>query len=189
SDNVEVRAGGGSHARTIYNSWGMRAWSVGALNNGNFQIADESAASFRFQITTGGESFINCHLAPWINGQFNLGYSQSAWQYVYAYAFPTISDASEKTDIAPHPVALPYVEALEPKTFRWKDMSNKRLNHGFIAQDVREVFGEDFGGWLGGAKQAIAYSDLTAVLWQGVRELSATVKRLSAELEMLKAGK
>ena len=61
------------------------------------------------------------------------------------------------------------------------DLSDEPLRYGFLAQDVREVMGEKFGGWRDDdGLQALSYNDLMAVLWRAVQELTVRLEELEA---------
>jgi hypothetical protein len=111
---------------------------------------------------------------------------------VYAAGVLLTSDANLKTDIEPLPPALPIIAAIEPKTFRWKpgpepdaaeDPGNKglprafpasitrRLNRGFLAQDVTRVLG-------GEVEDGVDLGGMVATLWKAVQELQAQLDEL-----------
>jgi hypothetical protein len=101
------------------------------------------------------------------------------------------SDAALKQDIEPLPPCLGMVEAITPRSFRWKEPERpmrpdgdgrtdladlipsgflEQTNRGFLAQDVAKV--------LGGDSETVDLGGLVAVLWQAVRELSARVESM-----------
>jgi len=71
-----------------------------------------------------------------------------------------------------------------PRTFRWRDGADtERTNHGFVAEEVAAVLGDDFGGYRHDGESGyhgIDYAQLTAVLWKAVQELQAEVAALRA---------
>ena len=82
----------------------------------------------------------------------------------------TGSDARLKKDIKPLTHALDSILQLEGKTYRWKeDTVSNNKDIGLIAQDVErilpELVAEDEQGYKG-----IAYSKLTAVLIEAIKE-------------------
>jgi hypothetical protein len=100
---------------------------------------------------------------------------------VTSYAYTTSSSAALKTDIEPMPPgALAQVLALAPQTYRWRDgPDTERRHHGFIAEQVRDALGADFGGYVEeGDHRGLAYNELTAVLWRAVQELAGEVAAL-----------
>jgi hypothetical protein len=114
----------------------------------------------------------------------NCGISGKSWTNVNSYAYTTASAAALKTDIAEAPPALAAVAELMPRTFRWRDGADtERTNHGFVAEEVAAALGADFGGYRHddeNGHHGIDYAQLTAVLWQAVRELQAEVAALRA---------
>jgi hypothetical protein len=85
-----------------------------------------------------------------------------------AQSFNTTSDARLKDDIQPINDALSSVLQLQGKTYRWKEDHHKQ-DIGLIAQEVEQVFPELVEEDANGFK-AIAYSRLTAVLIEAIKE-------------------
>ncbi len=85
-----------------------------------------------------------------------------------AQSFNTTSDARLKDDIQPINDALSSVLQLQGKTYRWKEDHHKQ-DIGLIAQEVEQVFPELVTEDANGFK-AIAYSRLTAVLIEAIKE-------------------
>ena len=85
-----------------------------------------------------------------------------------AQSFNTTSDARLKQDIQPLNDALSSVLQLQGKTYRWKEDHHKQ-DIGLIAQEVEQVFPELVDEDANGFK-AIAYSRLTAVLIEAIKE-------------------
>lgn len=116
------------------------------------------------------------------NNTLSCGLPGGAWNAVHAYAFTNASDPALKIAIEPAPPALDAVLALDPKTYLWREgVDTTRRHHGFLSTEVRDVLGEEFGGWVKDARtgeEGLNYHELTAVLWQAVRELSAKVAAL-----------
>lgn len=127
------------------------------------------------------------------DNRYSSGVSGQAWAQVASYWMNTVSDARLKQDIdRPPEGALAAVAALSPVQYRWRKSepgddplqreiseTGPRLHRGFLAQDVREVLGEEFGGWSEeNGVQGLDYNELTAVLWQAVQELAARVEAL-----------
>jgi hypothetical protein len=64
------------------------------------------------------------------------------------------SDVNLKTDIQDATYGLDFVKGLRPRTFKWKEATDSetrevragiRLHHGFIAQEVEALLGDDAG--------------------------------------------
>jgi hypothetical protein len=122
------------------------------------------------------------------------------------------SDIRLKEDIQDEEVGLDFINDLRPVTFQWKkekdiptDMKaykegseertmNGKYNHGFIAQEVKEVIDnhnlkDGFDMWQedeADGRQRVAPSAIMSVMVKAVQELSTTVDELKAEIQTLK---
>ena len=99
------------------------------------------------------------------------------------------SDVRLKTDIKPlEGSSLEKVKQLSAKTYRWKDdLMGKGDGReiGLIAQDVAKVIPEVVSKMASGADTlGIAYMQLVPVLVEAVKELSAKVETLEAQLQI-----
>ena len=99
----------------------------------------------------------------------------------------TTSDGRLKKDIQPLTHALDAILKLQGKTYRWKEdttFANKK-DIGLVAQEVEKVFpelvAEDEQGYKG-----IAYSKLTAVLIEAIKEQQGQIATLEQENTQLK---
>ena len=97
------------------------------------------------------------------------------------------SDARLKTDIKPlEGSSLEKVKQLTAKTYLWKDDlmgKGDTREIGFIAQDVVKVVPEVVSKMSSGADTlGVAYTQLVPVLVEAVKELSAKVESLEAQL-------
>ena len=102
-----------------------------------------------------------------------------------AQSFNTTSDARLKNDIQPIDDALSSVLQLQGKSYRWNEDEDKQ-DIGLIAQDVEQIFpqlvAEDANGF-----KAIAYSRLTAVLVEAIKEQQGQIASLQQENRELKS--
>ena len=89
---------------------------------------------------------------PVSNNTYRWGASNLAFNAVYSYSYPSVSDVNQKTDIQDATFGLDFVNGLRPVTFKWKETSDEnthelrpgmRDHHGFIAQEVEALLGED----------------------------------------------
>lgn len=101
----------------------------------------------------------------------------------------TVSDERLKTDIQPETLGLDFIEKLRPKSYRMK-VDPTFVHHGVIAQDVGVHFPAPNLDVLyteapDGVK-GVNYLALIGPLIKAVQELSATVKSLQQQLEVLK---
>ena len=104
---------------------------------------------------------------------------------INAQSFNTTSDARLKNDIQPISDALSSVLQLQGKSYRWNEDEDKQ-DIGLIAQDVEQIFpqlvAEDANGF-----KAIAYSRLTAVLVEAIKEQQGQIESLQQENRELKS--
>lgn len=118
---------------------------------------------------------------PNSNNTQQCGFAGQAWFAVGAYQFVTESDPRLKKDIAPSPAgALGIVNEIAVQNFRWnEDAETAPLHIGWMADKVQAavglgsatvVIGEDANKTL-----ALNATEMTAILWQAVQELSAEV--------------
>jgi hypothetical protein len=102
-----------------------------------------------------------------------------------AQSFNTTSDERLKNDIRPINDALSSVLQLQGKSYRWNEDEDKQ-DIGLIAQDVEQIFpqlvAEDANGF-----KAIAYSRLTAVLVEAIKEQQGQIESLQQENRELKS--
>ena len=119
------------------------------------------------------------------------------------------SDVRLKEDIQDEVVGLDFINELRPVTFRWKKakdvppelkvhdpdseerVMNGKYNHGFVAQEVKEVIDnnpdikEGFDMWYEDetdGRQRIGEGALVPMLTKAVQELSAKVEVLEKQL-------
>jgi len=106
---------------------------------------------------------------------------------INAQSFNTTSDARLKDDIQPLNDALSSVLQLQGKTYRWKEDHHKQ-DIGLIAQEVEQVFPELVDQDANGFK-AIAYSRLTAVLIEAIKEqqgqMTTQQQQMTAQQEQI----
>ena len=121
----------------------------------------------------------------------------------------TVSDQRYKKDIADATAGLSFINALQPRTFKYKNLGelpetfsayeadstevfkNSNTNHGFIAQEVKAAIDADssikdgFRLWddRDDGSQEVAEAALIPVLTKAIQELSAQVEALTARIE------
>ena len=138
------------------------------------------------------------------------GNSSHAWEDVYTRSLSGTSDVNLKTDIQDATFGLDFVKGLRPRTFKWKQATDSetkevrdgvRLHHGFIAQEVEALLGDDadsMGLWSHGHQIAIPatnegeedieeswtanlrYLEFIPILTKAIQELEARVAALEA---------
>jgi trimeric autotransporter adhesin len=123
----------------------------------------------------------------------------------------TVSDERYKKDIVDSTAGLSFINALQPRTFKYKTLGelpttfraykadstevykNSNTNHGFIAQEVKEAIDADdsikdgFRLWddRDDGSQEVAEAALIPVLTKAIQELSAQVTALTERLTIL----
>jgi trimeric autotransporter adhesin len=120
----------------------------------------------------------------------------------------TVSDRRVKKDIEDSTAGLSFINALKPRTFKYKNLGelpetfrayeagsteaykNPKTQHGFIAQEVKEVIDahdsikDGFTFWddRDDGSQEVAESALIPVLVKAIQELSAEVETLKSQI-------
>ena len=145
------------------------------------------------------------------------GDSTHAWEEVYTRSLSGTSDVNLKTDIQDATYGLDFVKGLRPRTFKWKEATDSetkevragiRLHHGFIAQEVEALLGDDaasMGLWSHGHQIAIPatneeeedieeswnpnlrYLEFIPILTKAIQELSNKLDAAEARLAALEA--
>ena len=144
------------------------------------------------------------------NANDSLCFGNAGTDSAIAYGATSItapSDARLKEDIQDEVVGLDFINELRPVTFRWKkakdvpsDMKihsdseervmNGKYNHGFIAQEVKEVIDnnsnikEGFSMWSEDdidGRQRIGEGALIPMLVKSIQELTARIEELEGE--------
>jgi hypothetical protein len=162
---------------TINNGPKIAFWGTGTVGLGNIEFYTTNVLAGSFHAADRSLWLYGGTFPSTTNSQSN-GIPTQGWFQVASANFVNLSGAAEKLDVKEVPSVLPKVLALAPKTYRWREGADtERRHHGFIAEDVRDVFGEDFGGFhaddTDGGAHGVAYHELTAVLWRAVQELAA----------------
>lgn len=127
-----------------------------------------------------------------VNNEITLGNSSIATLRCQVTTITSLSDARDKTDIQPLNAGLEFVEALNPVSFTWNMRDGGKVgvaDTGFIAQDLQmaqEWAGVTIPGLVYDVnpdKLEAGYGKLLPVLVQAIKDLSAEVKILKAQLE------
>ena len=159
-------------------------------------------------LTVNGSSG-SARVVPQTDNTGYLGESNHRWQAVYAVTGSIqTSDKNLKTSITSTDLGLDFINKLNPVSYKWKvggyditeatyddkeekterietPISGKRKHYGLIAQEVKEVLGNnDFGGWVkedledSDSLESLRYDQFIAPLVKAVQELSAKVEAL-----------
>ena len=150
-------------------------------------------------ITTGSNNMVLGNLAQassaTVSNEITLGDSSITTLRCQVTTITSLSDARDKTDIQPLNAGLEFVEALNPVSFTWNMRDGGKVgvaDTGFIAQDLQmaqEWAGVTIPGLVYDVnpdKLEAGYGKLIPVLVQAIKDLSAKVNLLEAQLEAQK---
>ncbi len=101
-------------------------------------------------------------------------------------AFTSASDKRLKTEIKPLNAGLDFILRLKPVSYQMKDTGDKRINWGFIAQDIEDILGTDNAMLsIGGDADrtlGLRYTDFVAPLVHAVQEQQKELEDLRLAL-------
>lgn len=133
----------------------------------------------------------------------DLGSSTYLWRDLYRSGTTyTTSDVRLKNDIQDSDLGLDFINSLRPVKYKWNLVSSVedsvvstrpgvRYHYGFIAQEVQEVVGADFGGWALSdildvdSAQMIVYEEFISPMVKSIQELSSYINNLEERLAIL----
>jgi hypothetical protein len=161
-------------------SLGERSLTNLTTGSGNIGVHDLTGAGLGiFNITTENDRGIFGH-----NNMTNA-YVKVAWTVT--------SDARDKTSIESVPHGLSFVQQLNPVSYRWKtsredDTPHGNQRYGFLAQDILALEGDNPVIIDNEQPDHLKYQGeaLVPVLVNAIKELSAQVTALQAEVNALK---
>jgi hypothetical protein len=179
---------------------------AGTKTNHNTYIVSNNGAGGNIVLNAAGTAFF-----PLSGSTCELGGAGNRWSTIYAVNALNTSDRNLKENISDAPLGIDFVNALNPKTFTWKEYTQTvvnpvtdeprtvtkpagtRLQYGLIAQDVKDVldkFGIDSKDFAGYVDSTVNEPDKPQVLYlnyiQFIPILIKSVKELSAENTTLK---
>jgi hypothetical protein len=179
---------------------------TGTKTNHNTYIVSNNGAGGNIVLNAAGTAFF-----PLSGSTCELGGASNRWSTIYAVNALNTSDRNLKENISDAPLGIDFVNALNPKTFTWKEYTQTvvnpvtdeprtvtkpagtRLQYGLIAQDVKDVldkFGIDSKDFAGYVDSTVNEPDKPQVLYlnyiQFIPILIKSVKELSAENTTLK---
>jgi hypothetical protein len=145
--------------------------------------------------TTGSNNTLVGHSAETssatVSNEITFGNSSISALRCQVQTISSLSDARDKTNVAPLHAGLDFVERLAPVSFDWNMRDGGKVgvaDTGFIAQDLQQVQ-QDTGVEIPGLvfdhnpdKLEAAYGKLVPVLVQALKELSAKVTALEAQI-------
>lgn len=126
------------------------------------------------------------------NNRLALGSTSITNAYVKV-AWTVVSDARDKTNFAPVPHGLDFVNSLEPTAYQYKESRDSTVavgpvRYGFKAQDVLQLEGTNNVIVDAEDQDNLKFNDqsLIAVLVNAIKELNAKVDAQAAEIAKLK---
>ena len=221
-----------SNTTASYNT-AVGYWALNANTTGPYNVAIGYRAGYgattATQLTTGtGNVFLGYRASGTVAtqdygtaigysvagaaGYTTVGQGSSDIRAAHGVAtWATVSDERYKKDIADSTAGLAFVNALRPRTFKYRTLGelpetftayesgstevfkNSDTNHGFIAQEVKAAIDADssikdgFRLWddREDGSQEVAEAALIPVLTKAIQELSAQVTALTARLAIL----
>ena len=125
-----------------------------------------------------------------------------------------VSDVAEKTDVADAVLGLAFVNTVRPVTYKWITTDSRpgaRTHHGFIAQEIAAVLGDDADNtalWCNvhqpavtdddapegsvsveeSYTQSLRYTEFIPILTKAIQELSTKLEAAESEIAALKAA-
>ena len=186
--------------------------------SGNFSTPTTSGSeqtllgSYTYAPATATQVIAIGHSVQGSGGYATLGYSTADIRAANGVAtWNTVSDERYKKDIVDSEAGLSLINALRPRTFKYKTLGelpetfnayeagstevfkNSQTNHGFIAQEVKAAIDADdsikdgFRLWddREDGSQEVGEAALIPVLVKAIQELSAQNAALTARIETL----
>ena len=166
--------------------------TTGSSNTANGQYALYNCSTGSGNCAFGGVQSNGAYLPPFAvtthNDRVVIG-SQSTTNAYIQVAWTVTSDARDKTNFAPVPHGLDFVNALKPTAFQFKfgrdsDKVNGPVRYGFKAQDILALEGQDSVIIDNEDPEKLRYNGeaLVPVLVNAIKELSAKNTALEARL-------
>jgi trimeric autotransporter adhesin len=175
--------------------------SMGSCTTGQRNTAVGTGALFNLTTGNGNTSISPIDANGSVNPTFNvttennrisMGHTGITNAYVQV-AWTVTSDARDKTNFAPVPHGLNFVNQLEPVAFQFRvsrdsDEAHGNKRYGFKAQDILALEGDDPVIIDNEVPEKLKYQGeaLVPVLVNAIKELSAKCDSLQAEINTLK---
>ena len=162
---------------------------------------------------------------PDTTDEWNLGFSTGAlkWKNLYlsnnVYTHDGgvhVSDVSQKTDVVDSILGLDFINAVRPVSYKWVETEGRsgvRTHHGFIAQEIEAVLGDDATAmalWCNVHQPALAaeelpegqvmaavdesytqslrYTELVPVITKALQEISTKLDAAEARIAVLESA-
>ena len=163
-------------------------WSMGTsykVNAAGTNFGSLYGFAYKHTNNTTGGTMGGGHMAVWcVNGSPKVSLGDNIWAAGNIGAY---SDGRVKTDLEIIPNALEKVGKINGYTYKRTDLDDNEPRHaGVIAQEILEVLPEVV---TGGATEedpdghySVAYGNISALLIEAIKELTAKVEKLEGEL-------
>jgi len=193
------------------------AADAGIRGNGDYLFLKRSNSTHSVRIRAGGIDIYETEFTPRYTNGADVGSSTKNFSTMRALvmranSYLSLSDENLKTDITDETKGVDFLKGLRPVTFKWRETVDYetrevrpggRTHHGFIAQEVKTVLGDDSandGMWCTEVIPAVAGEtgeDGTVVPAQPEREeqslryeqmigpIVKAIQELSARVEVL----
>ena len=229
-ENTLMGSDAGANVTTALRNTCLGALATTALNTGNENtIVGYQAGTYATALTTGTR---NCLFGAYTNTDaVNSEYANGFGYFIEAEAgyttvgqassdiraahgnvtWATVSDERYKKDIVDSTAGLSFINALQPRTFKYKNLGelpeafsayeadstevfkNSNTNHGFIAQEVKAAIDADssikdgFRLWdeRSDGSQEVGEAALIPMLTKAVQELSTALDAALARIATL----
>ena len=201
-------------AFSLYLNTNTNTNHITCYNNGDTRIKSSGVN----KINAGNNVGFYANGQPTSNNTYRWGASNLAFNAVYSYSYPSISDVNQKTDIQDAVLGLEFVNGLRPVTFKWKETADEnthevraglRDHYGFIAQEVEELLGPSAsttGLWIDGYSPlmeatneddsdipesynpGLRYDEFIPILTKALQEISNKLDAAEARIAVLETA-
>ncbi len=153
--------------------------TTGTQNTTLGYFADVSSANLQNSTAIGYQTIVNA------SNKVRIG-NTAVTVIEGQVAFTNASDKRLKKDIQDLNMGLDFIQKLRPVSYHMKNLSDERINWGFIAQEVEELVGDKNAILtVGGDKDrtlGLRYTDFVAPLVKAVQEQQKEIEDLKSQL-------
>lgn len=121
--------------------------------------------------------------------EFTIGTASRPWGAIYAQnGVIQTSDMNKKRLIKDSDLGLPFVMALKPVSFAWRNSTSTKPVFGFLGQDVEKALGgRGFSGLQKGDEgYSLRYVDFIAPMVKAMQQQQSQIDALKQEIVALK---
>jgi hypothetical protein len=150
-------------------------------------------------LTTGSNNLIlganASSSTPIVSNEITLGNNSITTLRCQAQTITSLSDARDKTNVAPLAVGMDFLQKLNPVSFDWSMRDGSRIgdpDFGFLAQELQQAQTE-YGKTVPNLvfdknpdRMEASYAALIPIMVKAIQDLNELVTKQQAEIEMLK---